>query len=51
MDKYPEEEILKLIKPAALYRQKNASEALKELEVEINFLLFYFLLFIFLYYL
>ncbi|KAG4083251.1 hypothetical protein H8356DRAFT_1750183 [Neocallimastix lanati (nom. inval.)] len=36
MDKYPEEEILKLIKPAALYRQKNASEALKELEKHFN---------------
>jgi len=32
MEKYPEEEVLKLIKPAILYRQKNTSEALKELE-------------------
>jgi len=35
MKKYPDEEILKLIKPAVLYRQKNTSEALKELEVNI----------------
>jgi len=32
MKKYPEEEVLKLIKPAILYRQKNATEALNELE-------------------
>jgi len=36
MKKYPDEEILKLIKPAVLYRQKNTNEALKELEKRFN---------------
>jgi len=36
LKKYPNEEILKLIKPAVLYRQKNSSEALKELENHFN---------------
>jgi len=32
MKKYPEEEVLRLIKPAILYRQKKPNDALKELE-------------------
>jgi len=36
MKKYPEEDILKLIKPAILYRQKNTKEAVKELENSFN---------------
>ncbi|ORX75299.1 hypothetical protein BCR32DRAFT_296982 [Anaeromyces robustus] len=36
MKKYPEEEILVLIKPAILYRQKKTNEALKELENQFN---------------
>jgi len=36
MKKYPNEEILKLIKPAVYYRQKNVNEALKELEKQFN---------------
>jgi len=36
MKKYPEEEVLRLIKPAILYRQKKTSEALSELEKQFN---------------